>query len=54
MITGIVCKCKCTKEFLIKISEPNNIDRETIRIYNNIHCPKCNEKIKQENDNGNS
>lgn len=47
MITGIICKCKCTKEFIINISKTNNLDRESIRIYNKWDCPKCIDKKNQ-------
>ncbi|KKN63348.1 hypothetical protein LCGC14_0502960 [marine sediment metagenome] len=44
MIIGIVCKCKCTKEFIINISETNILDSSSMKIYNEWECSKCTEK----------
>ncbi len=47
MIIGIVCKCKCTKEFIINISETNILDNISMEIYNKWNCPKCDENNKE-------
>ncbi len=55
MIIGIVCKCKCTKEFIINISETNILDSASMKIYNKWECPKCVEKENNpEEENANS
>jgi len=43
MITSIICKCECNKEFIINISKTNNLDNKSIKIYNKWNCPKCND-----------
>lgn len=45
MIIGIVCKCECTKEWLVKIEDP---EIEDLAIINKWKCRKCKEKNKQE------
>ncbi len=48
MIIGIICKCNCKKEFVINISKTNNLDRESMRIYNKWDCPNCQDlKLEQ-------
>jgi len=51
MITGVMCKCECNKEFVINISETNDLDTKSMKIYNKLQCPKCNDKNIIEDDN---
>lgn len=44
MIIGIICKCKCNKEFVVNIEDPESEDLAIIKKWD---CPKCKEKNRR-------